>query len=123
MMSNEQIDFEIRKSRALRRLGTDSPACAGCGNSDWRCLELHHVAGQAHDDMTAIFCRNCHRVLSDDQRGYPAAPEGGDAFLIGLANFLMGLADAMALILDRLRTYAVDLLERAKPAPSLEAAQ
>ena len=67
-MSDFNFDRERRRQRALERLGTDDPCCAICAENDWRCLELHHIAGQAFDDTTMIVCRNCHRKLSDMQK-------------------------------------------------------
>mgnify|MGYP003136612480 CR=1 FL=1 len=85
-------DYETRKERALRRLGCDDPACIECGETDWRCLELHHIAGKDYGDDLVIVCRNCHRKLSDRQRDHlePAGPETSTLERIG--RFLNGIA-------------------------------
>ncbi len=37
---------EVREQKRYARLGTDSPSCVSCGETDWRCFEQHHIAGQ-----------------------------------------------------------------------------
>jgi hypothetical protein len=67
----KQLDFEKRKQRALQRLGSANPYCIICGESDWRCLELHHIGQEDFDASTSIVCRNCHRKASDAQMTHP----------------------------------------------------
>lgn len=104
-------DPESRKSNALDRLGTEHPCCRICGNSDWRCLELHHVAGRKYSDDLVIVCRNCHAILSDDQRDHPDKmnPNVPD-FLEQLGQFLLGLGDFFALLAERLKGFGKQLL-------------
>jgi hypothetical protein len=54
-------DRERRRQKRLRALGTNTPRCASCGEDDPRCLERHHIEGQAYGATLAIVCRNCHR--------------------------------------------------------------
>ena len=70
-MNDYEKHQERRKQKALERLGTNTPVCVLCGETNWRCLELHHIAGQALDGTLAIVCRNCHRKLSDMQKDHP----------------------------------------------------
>src|SRR5436190_793925 len=51
-------DSDRRKQKALERLGTNEPRCGDCPETDWRCLECHHVAGRALDGFTVILCAN-----------------------------------------------------------------
>lgn len=41
---DKELAREIRKQRRLEKLRTNSPLRGECGENDWRCLELHHVA-------------------------------------------------------------------------------
>jgi hypothetical protein len=59
---------ETRRQKAFERLGTDQPICACCGETDWRCMELHHLEGEQFGKTLVTVCRNCHRKLSDAQR-------------------------------------------------------
>ncbi len=61
-------DAEARKWARLNKLGTDSPACIICGETDDRCLERHHVGQRKFDDLIAILCSNCHNKQSDAQK-------------------------------------------------------
>lgn len=113
---------EARQQAALDRLGTNEPRCVHCGETDWRCLEAHHVAGRAYDDFTSIECRNCHRKLSDPQKDHPpkigeppSVPERAGHFLLGLADFLL-------LLVEHLRKLGGELIASALAAPTDEEA-
>ncbi len=68
---SSSLALERRKQKALSRLDTDHPTCNLCSETDWRCLELHHVGQKAYDDLPVIVCRNCHRKASDLQADHP----------------------------------------------------
>ena len=70
-ISNQELRRQKRRQHALERLGTNTPCCEECGETDWRCLEAHHIAGRGFDNATVILCRNCHRKLSDEQKDHP----------------------------------------------------
>ena len=110
-MDKSEFDRERRRQRRLEKLGTDDPHCAGCGTGDDRMLELHHIAGRKHDDTLVIVCGNCHQVLSDDQRDHPKARLGADPFLVAVGNFLLGLADMLRLIVERLAEFGTALID------------
>lgn len=114
-MDAMELAREARKQNRLERFGTNIPRCGVCGEADDRCLEAHHVAGRKHDDATVLVCRNCHRKVSDDQRDYPAFDPEGDAFLDAVGRFLLGLADLLRLIVERLVAFGNALIERATP--------
>jgi hypothetical protein len=106
-------DFERREQLRLRRLGTTTPRCCLCGETDSRCLELHHIEGQANGKTLCVVCRNCHRKLSDAQRDHPKPETVEDVELNAFANFLLGLADLIALAVEKLREIARELIARA----------
>lgn len=108
------LQSEIRKQRALERLGSDHPRCVYCGEADERCLELHHIAGRAYGEECAIVCRNCHRKLSDAQKDHPPALAAGEPpYLEKIGHFLIGLADLLEVLIEKLREYGVVLTEAA----------
>lgn len=108
-----ELAREARRQTRLERFGTHTPRCGVCGEADDRCLEWHHVAGRRHDDAMVLVCRNCHRKVSDDQKDYPALDPEADAFLDAVGRFLLGLADLLRLIVERLVTFGNALIERA----------
>lgn len=110
------MTMERRKQRALQRLGTDNPQCVTCGEADWRCLELHHVAGRAYDDSTIILCRNCHRKLSDASEN-TAAPSD-PPLLERVGRFLLGLAALLLMLAAKLKVFGDDLLAAAPHCPA-----
>ncbi|GEM_PF-691663 len=114
-MNAIELAKETRKQNRLERFGTNMPRCGVCGEADDRCLEAHHVAGRKHDDATVLVCRNCHRKVSDDQRDYPALNPDADAFLDAVGRFLLGLADLLRLIVERLIVFGHELINRAAP--------
>lgn len=120
MINFDDDDYERRKQQRLRKLGTNTPRCGCCGEDRWQTLELHHVAGQAHDDQTVIQCRNCHRVLSDAQRSHPPAQDSVDPYLEMIGRFLLGLADMLELVLERLVEFGNSLIEQARGHPSAQ---
>src|SRR5439155_13562008 len=69
---DEEVKQEHRMHDRLEKLGTNEPRCGCCGETDWRCFELHHIAGKRFDEATVRLCRNCHAKASDSQRDHPA---------------------------------------------------
>lgn len=113
-MTNEELARERRKQNRLEKLGTNEPRCGTCGDDRWQCIEAHHPAGQAHDQSTVLLCRNCHRVASDDQRDHPKAAEPSDPTLFAIGRFLLGLADMLRIIVERLALFGSELVTRAE---------
>jgi len=112
-MDKKELAREARKQRRLEALGTNDPTCGECGESDWRCMELHHVADHGCDDGTVILCRNCHRKVSDDQKDHPAFDPAADPTLHAIGRFLLGLADLLRLAIEKLTEFGRALIERA----------
>lgn len=101
---------EARKQTRLEQLGSNHPVCVICGEDDWRCLELHHLEGQAYGDDLVPVCRNCHRKLSDDQKDHPnCPPNASQSHFIGY--LLLGLADFFSLLVPSLRRYGKHLIQ------------
>lgn len=113
-MGNQELRREKRRRRALERLGTTTPGCVECGETDWRCLEAHHVAGQDFGDDTVILCRNCHRKLSDDQRDHPQPVSSPPGQLDRIGHFLLGLGDLLKRLAEKCLEYGHTLIEYAK---------
>ena len=115
------LDSERRRQKALERLGTNNPRCVHCGETDWRCLELHHPGGKAFTEVTIIECRNCHRKLEDDRKDHPRQSGNPPDLIECVGHFLLGLADVFALLIEALRRYGRDLIERANVAATNDA--
>jgi hypothetical protein len=104
---------EARRQTALDRLGSNNPRCTVCGETDWRCLEAHHVAGRAYNGFTSIVCRNCHRKLSDVQKDQPAKADHPPLPSERIGHFLLGLADFFLLLAGQLRQFGGELINLA----------
>jgi hypothetical protein len=115
-MNDDEFERERRKQRRLDKLGTNNPRCGTCGEADDRVLELHHVAGRKHDDVTAILCRNCHRKMTDNQKDHPAVITQADPMLASIGNFLLGLADMLSIIVAKLCEFGLALIARSTGA-------
>lgn len=114
-MTDKELAREIRKQHRLEKLGSNSPICGTCGEPDYRVLEKHHVAGRKHDPDTVTVCRNCHRKASDDQKDHPALNPAADPVLHAIGMFLLGLADLLELVLEKLSEFGFALIDRAAP--------
>jgi hypothetical protein len=90
------------------------PRVANCGLDDVRCLEAHHIAGREFNDAKVILCRNCHRILSDDQKDHPPLISHEPTLHERIGHFLKGLADLLALLVTKLHEYGDELIEFAK---------
>ena len=105
------LDEEDRKQQRLRRLGTRTPCCLGCGETHPAVLEQHHIAGRKYSDDTATACLNCHRKLSDKQRDHvPPGSSERTGPLAGIGHYLLGLADFLAMIVETLREFGAWLI-------------
>ena len=104
---------EARKQRRLEALGTNDPRCGICGDTDWRVMERHHVADHGRDEATVCICRNCHRKVSDDQKDHPTLNPHSDPMLDRIGHFLLGLADMLRLIVEKLTAFGLALIELA----------
>ena len=109
-MTPQEKRRETRRQNALDRLGANNPRCTICGEDDWRTSEFHHIAGRAFDDDGAILCRNCHRKLSDDQKDHPKPLEVTPSTPERIGHFLLGLADLLAMLVEKLRAFGADLI-------------
>jgi hypothetical protein len=115
-MSKRKIptdESERRKQSRLHKLGTNTPHCATCGNSDWRVIEEHHPDSRKRDKLVVLLCANDHRIVTDEQKDHPPGVDGCDPFLLSVGNFLLGLADMFAIIIERLYEFGETLIARA----------
>ena len=60
--------------------------CEICGHSDGK-LEVHHVRGRKYGNERITVCKDCHKILTDNQRLWDKSwldtdAENKDAFLI-----------------------------------------
>ena len=116
-MNKHELAKETRKQRRCEALGTNHPRCGMCGEKDWRCIELHHIADYGRDDATVCICRNCHRKVSNDQKDHPVFDANADTMLDTIGHFLLGLADMLRLIVEKLYSFGLALIERAALVP------
>jgi hypothetical protein len=90
--------------------GYDIPTCALCGLDEIGLLQLHHLAGDANDELQAPLCLNCHTEQSDLQEDYVGIdlrrrdPERTRR--LRLAALLEGLANFFSVLIQTLRSYA-----------------
>jgi hypothetical protein len=112
---NSEVHREKRHQSALERLGSKNPKCIFCGADDPSILEKHHIAGRGFDRHTVIVCRNHHRKLSDLQKDHPQKIAEPPDVLEIIAHFLLGLADLFEFLIEKMREFAAQLLERADP--------
>lgn len=112
-MTEEERCKEARARKAAEKLGSATARCVVCGETDSRCLEQHHIAGQKFGTETVPVCRNCHRKLSDDQRDYPAPVGGEPSLLERIGQFLLNLADLLQLAVVKLKEFGLALIEKA----------
>lgn len=110
---DSELNRERRKQASLERLGTNHPKCIYCGENHWECLELHHLGGRKNDPFTVIYCRNCHRRLSDLQKDHPKQDRPPSDLTEAIGHFLLGLADFLVLLIEKLREFGNALIERA----------
>ena len=93
-------------------MGSKNLRCHICGEADVRTLENHHLAGRHFDQKSLVFvCRNCHRKLSDLQKDHPQKlTEIPDPIEV-IAHFLLGLADFLEFVIQKVREFAQQLIE------------
>lgn len=113
-MPKFNADKERRKQARLAKLGSNNPICGDCGEKDWRCLEAHHVTDYGRDETTVCLCRNCHRKVSDDQKDHPPFDPNADPVLDRIGHFLIGCADMLRIIIERLYEFGLLLIDMAK---------
>ena len=118
-MNKSNLARERRKQTRLDQLGTDRPLCILCLESDWRCLELHHILPTQTTENCGIVCRNCHRKLSDDQKDHPPRDKNQTPSMVELiGRYLLGLADLFSLLVDAFTRFGHFLIDYAKHSVS-----
>lgn len=115
ILDKTEIAKEKRKQRRLEALGGSNPKCGICGMANWRCLELHHISDHDRDETKVPVCRNCHRVLSDEQKDHPTFNPANDTMLDAIGHLLLGVVDMLKLIIEKLSAFGHALIERAAP--------
>jgi hypothetical protein len=106
-------DYERRKQSKLHKLGTNNPRCPCCSETHWRVFEQHHLAGRKHDDLIINICANDHRRLTDSQSDHLKTEPSAEELLAQIGNFLLGLADMLVLIIERLYEFGNVLIAHA----------
>ncbi|MDE2166558.1 MAG: HNH endonuclease [Alphaproteobacteria bacterium] len=122
-MSEAEMQQETRRQKAFERLGTDNPICVCCGETDWRCMELHHVEGKDHGKTLVCVCRNCHRKLSHMQKDHTQSARLGKppTNIESIGKLLQGLADFLIMLAEKLWEYGAYLIEQASaPKPKVK---
>ena len=113
-MNPTAYEAERRKQRRLEKLG-DNSRCVVCGETDWRVLEIHHVADYGCDPTTVILCANCHKKLTDAQKDHPPHIDGADPLLEAAGRFMLGIAELFKLLIAKLMEFGEALIARAAP--------
>jgi hypothetical protein len=108
---SKRRDSEDRRQQQLRRIGTNTPLCLGCGESDPLTFEKHHIAGRRHHEDLATICANCHRKLSHRQLDHAiSAASTPKVQRQDIGHYLHGLADLLEMVAATLRRFASSLL-------------
>src|SRR6476620_9557812 len=94
----EHGDYESRLRTAYERLGTTTPKCAICPETDPFCLELDHIGGRANAEETWILCRNHHAKMSNARKDHPGAVENLEHPANRLGNIVLGIVELLELI-------------------------
>lgn len=109
-------DTEARKWARLNKLGTTSPVCLICGETDDRCLERHHMGGRKYNDLIGILCSSCHDKASDKQKDHPGTCAGKPSELECIGRLLLGLANFFEMLAVQLIRFGQYLIELATGA-------
>ena len=115
-LSETEMRRETRRQKALDRLGTDHPNCRLCGEDDPFCQELHHLEGEAFGATHIVLCRNCHRKVTDLQKGHPPQIGKPPTTDERIGHFLLGQADLFFLLAMKLEEFGEHLIERTRLA-------
>jgi hypothetical protein len=108
------MDEDDRKQQRLRRLGTRTPCCVGCGETHPAVFEQHHIAGRKYFDDTVTLCLNCHRKQSDKQRDHvQPGSKGPTGLLAAISHYLLGLANFLAMVAETLFKFGSLLIGQA----------
>jgi hypothetical protein len=119
-------DYKARLRTAYERLGTTSPKCAVCDETDPFCLELDHIGGRANADETWILCRNHHAKMSNARRDHPISGNNLEHPANRLGHIVLGIVELLSLIADMLREaglYLIAIARSVAPAPTVGDAQ
>jgi hypothetical protein len=87
-------DREERMHKAYDRLGTRTPKCIICGETNPLRLRLHHTAQHGFDaEETVIICSSHHDDASDWQSEHPGKIEGCNSIFEPIGHCLLGIGD------------------------------
>lgn len=98
-MEQNPIKTAAREARRTRTLSEDA-TCVRCGMANLAALvegaanllEDHHVVGRRHDGgLTIPLCRNCHAILTEDNRRAGADMRQQPSLLERIVNVLRAL--------------------------------
>jgi hypothetical protein len=98
-MDTNPIKTAAREARRTRTLG-EGATCLRCGMTNLAALvegaanllEDHHVVGRRHDaGLTIPLCKNCHAILTEDNRRAGADMRQQPSLLERIVNVLRAL--------------------------------
>lgn len=98
----------------LQQAGFPNPKCALCPESRIWCLELDHLAGRKHDNTCWPLCCNCHEERNFVQRLEPGGCDNPQNQFEVIGRWLLGIAEWLELIIDKLYEFGEYLINRAK---------
>jgi len=110
--------YAKRTEKNSKRKPGKYSACVSCKENDPRCLEEHHIAGRALDDTCITLCLNCHSKLTDDQKDHKKLTSRVPAEFKKFVEFLLGIADALGLLKDKIYEFVHHLIESGHLPPT-----
>jgi hypothetical protein len=113
-MTDKIINQAIRRRKAQERIGTQNPKCSICSETNPLCFEEHHIARRRYDGTTITLCKNCHAKASDMQSDHPKFLAGEPTQQESFGRMLLGLADLLALVIQKLIAIGEWLIKEAK---------
>ena len=105
---------DIRRQKAMARIGLANPCCPGCGETDPNCFEKHHIAGRTYHAQVQPLCLCCHRKVTCRQKDHPAQVSSPPSLLEVVGHYLLGLADMLLLVAQSLIAFGKDLIAEAR---------
>ena len=106
-MEMDKEIYSIHQARQKRE-GNPTLYCSECLEDHPAVIEMHHIIGRGNSDEVIPLCKNCHKIITNEQNKLPRERRKGNPLILVSIGALMERAGRILINLG----HEVDFCEK-----------